>query len=47
MKLVECSNGYLIYEYNNGTAMIVDVLTGQDVKFFNSYMSAYVDSLPF
>ena len=47
MKLIECSNGYLIYEYNNGTAMTMDALYNEDVQFFPDYLIAYGYTLPF
>lgn len=47
MKLIEKINGSLIYLYNNGTAVTIDVLTGEDIKFFTNYMDAYMWSLPF
>ncbi|MEG0366568.1 MAG: hypothetical protein RR585_07015 [Coprobacillus sp.] len=46
MKLIECSNGYLIYQYNNGKAVAIGCLDGS-VDHFSTYMDAYMWSLPF
>lgn len=45
MLLVEIVNGYMLYEYNNGTAVAIGYWAG-DVHFFRDYQSAYNWTLP-